>query len=303
MKVIVNRNQYNKVILETRGYSKSVENWSDYVTDELLPLIIRQNDNEDIYTLKKLSLKLKNKDFYEEIPIDSIIMTVIINNIDGDSADINMGYNPYYTQIIMNDDNSYNIIDVEFDVVMNLPSNREEIEYDTLHYYFSSFLSHEFMHVYEWLHRNLETPKEIKGCEEVYKNGDINGDAVDRIAQLLYVTQSFEINAFVQQSATMISKLNPKNHNEFLNYLKNLPMYLFAETMLNFDSKKYLEEINNLTSDRKSELYKMIMCFYNVEGKIPKIKSLERFLNELERKFKIVGESYKRKLMRLITVI
>lgn len=303
MKVIVNRNQYNKVINETRGYSKTVENWSDYVTDELLPIIVKQDVKEDVYTLKKLSLKLKNKNFYTDIPIDSIIMTVIINDVEGDSADIDMGYNPYYTQIVMNDDNSYNVLDVEFDVVMNLPINREEIEYDTLHYYFSSFLSHEFMHVYEWLQRNLETPKEIKGCEEVYKNGDINGDAVDRIAYLLYVIQSFEINAFVQQSATMVSKLQPKSHDEFLKYLKNLPTYLFAETMITFDSKKYLDEINSLSDDRKSELYKMIMCFYYVEGKLPKIKSLERFINDLERKFKIIGESFKRKLLRLVTVI
>ena len=40
MKVIVNRNQYEKVISESRGYSKSVEKWGDYVTDELLPLIL-----------------------------------------------------------------------------------------------------------------------------------------------------------------------------------------------------------------------------------------------------------------------
>ena len=41
MKVIVNRRQYNKVINETRGYSKNVEEWADYVADELLPLIIK----------------------------------------------------------------------------------------------------------------------------------------------------------------------------------------------------------------------------------------------------------------------
>jgi len=303
MKIIVNRSQYNKVINETRGYSKTVENWADYVTDELLPLIIKQDVVEDVYTLKKLSLKLKNKNFYEEIPIDSIIMTVIINDIEGDSADINMGYNQYYTQVVENDDNTYNILDVEFDVVMNLPINRSDIEYDTLHYYFSSFLSHEFMHVYEWLQRNLETPKEIKGCEDVYKEGDINGDAVDRIGYLLYVTQSFEINSFVQQAATMISKLEPKDNNEFLLYLKNLPIYSYVETMLNFNKIDYLSEIENLTNDRKSKLYNMIMCFYHIDGRLPKIKSIDKFLNDIDKKFKITGETFKRKLLRLITVI
>lgn len=303
MKVIVNRRQYNKVINETRGYSKNVEEWADYVADELLPLIIKQDVEEDVYTLKKLSLKLKNKKFYEDIPIDSIIMTVIINDVEGDSADISIGYNPFYTQIVDNDDNSYNILDVEFDVVMNLPSNREDIDYNTLQYYFSSFLSHEFMHVYEWVKRNLETPSSIKGCEDFYKNGDINGDAIERIAYMLYVIQSFEINAFVQQAATMLSKINPKNNDDFMVHLKSLPMYLFAETMINFNSEEYLNEINELSNDKKSELYNIIMCFYYVDGSLPKIKSVDRFLYDLEKKFKIVGESFKRKLLRLITVI
>ena len=43
MKVIVNRNQYEKVINEGRGYSKSVEKWGDYVTDELLPMIFNHS--------------------------------------------------------------------------------------------------------------------------------------------------------------------------------------------------------------------------------------------------------------------
>jgi hypothetical protein len=78
---------------------------------------------------------------------------------------------------------------------------------------------------------------------------------------------------------------------------------MFAETMIKFKSDEYLKEIINLTDDRKSELYKIIMCFYYKEGKLPKIKSIDRFLIDLERKFNILGESFKRKLLRLITVI
>ena len=159
------------------------------------------------------------------------------------------------------------------------------------------------MHVYECVNRNLETPSSIKGCEDFYKNGDINGDAIERIAHMLYVTQSFEINAFVQQAATMLSKIKPKNNDDFMNNLKSLPMYLFAETMVNFNSEEYLNEINELPNDKKSELYNIIMCFYYVDGSLPKIKSVDRFLLDLEKKFKIVGESFKRKLLRLITVI
>ena len=113
MKVIVNRKQYEKVINESRGYSKNVEKWADYVTDEQLPKIIKQDVEEDVYLLTKLSLKLKGKDFYEDLPIDSIIIPVIIVESEDGDASIDMNYAPFYTQIVENEDGSYNILDAE----------------------------------------------------------------------------------------------------------------------------------------------------------------------------------------------
>ena len=302
MKVIVNRKQYEKVINESRGYSKNVEKWADYVTDELLPKIIKQDVEEDVYLLSKLSLKLKGKDFYEDLPIDSIIIPVIIvESKDGD-ASIDMNYAPFYTQIVENEDGSYNILDVEVEVVMTIPKNREDINISTLHYYFSSHLSHEFMHLNEWVSRGLEDPKEIKGCESIYIEGSIYGDAVDRIGYMLYVSLSYENNAFIQQAATMISKRKPENKEQFMVYLKENPIYTFVETMLSYNPNIYLEEINNLDKQRLSQLYKIMMCYYSKDG-IPKVKSIDKFLTDIDRKFKMTGEYLKRKLLRLITVV
>lgn len=303
MKVIVNRKQYDKVIKESRGYSKSVERWADYVTDELLPLILKQDVEEDVYLLTKLSLKLKGKDFYEELPIDSVILTVIIVDSEDDEAAIKINYVPFYTQIVENEDGSYNILDAEFDVVIELPSDRSDIDTPTMHYYMSSYLSHEFMHLNEWVSRGLENPKELKSCLNLYTEGDINGDAVDRIGYLLYVSLSYEQNAFIQQVATMISKRSPENREQFMTYLKENLIYYFVEKMLEFDPKEYLDEINNLSSDRMGELTKIILCFYTEEGKVPKIKSVDAFLKDVDKKFKMTGEYLKRKLLRLITVV
>jgi hypothetical protein len=296
MKVIVNRNQYEKVINEGRGYSKSVEKWGDYVTDELLPMVLKQDVAEDTYSLKKLSLKLKERDFYKEIPIESILLTVIINDSEDDEASVDMNYNPYWTQIVENEDGSYNILDAEFDMILTIPNN-----YQTLHYYVSSFFSHEFMHLYEWVNRGLESPKELKGCEGTYQNGNIYGDAVDRIAYMLYVSLSFELNSFVQQAATMISKRSPENRQQFMTYLKELPMYKFAQTMVEYNNNIYLEEINKLPKDRLVELNKIMLCYYYEEGKIPKFKPVDKFLSD--KHFMIRGEGLKRKLLRLITVV
>ena len=303
MKVIVNRNQYNKVLKESRGYSKSVEKWADYTTDELLPLILKQDVEEDVYLLSKLSLILKDKDFYKNIPIDSIIVSVIINNSENDEAMVDMNYNPYWTQIIQNEDNTHNILDAEFDVVLTIPEDRETIDYNTLHYYVSSFFSHEYMHLYEWYKRELKSPKELKGCINVYQNGNINGDAVDRIGYMLYVSLSFEMNSFIQQAGTMISKRNPEDRQQFMTYLKELPMYKFAEVMLNYNPDIYLEEINNLSKDRITELTKIILCYYYETGKTPKFKSIDKFLKDINKQFMIRGEGLKRKLLRLIKVV
>lgn len=303
MKVIVNRKQYNNVINEVRGYSKVVENWADFITDEILTKILKQDVEEDVYTITGLSKKLKGKSFYEEFPIDSVILTVIINEVDDDEASIDMEYSPYYTQIIENEDESYNILDAEFNVVLTIPKNREEIDFNTMQYYFSSFLSHEFMHLYEWVSRYLQTPKEIKGCEDIYSNGDINGDAVDRIGYMLYVSQSYELNAFIQQAATMITKKNPIDNNEFMIFLKELPFYNFADKMIGFDKDIYLKEIQTLSKDRISELTKMMLCFYSEDGKPLKTKSFEVFLGDLDKRFKIRGEYLKKKLLRLVTII
>ncbi len=98
MKVIVNRNQYEKVIKESRGYSKSVEKWGDYVTDELLPLVLKQEVEEDVYLLKKLSLKLKGKDFeniknkvYEHINNGTSVFAYANHGISGTTGRIRTG--------------------------------------------------------------------------------------------------------------------------------------------------------------------------------------------------------------------
>ena len=87
-----------------------------------------------------------------------------------------------------------------------------------------------------------------------------------------------------------------------MTYLKENPIYTFVETMLSYDPNIYLEEINNLDRDRMTQLYKIMMCYYSKDG-IPKVKGIDKFLSDVDRKFKMTGEYLKRKLLGLITVV
>jgi hypothetical protein len=288
------------IINESMGYSKSVEQWADYISDEFLSKILRQNSTfrSHVYVLSKLSKKLNDTSFYKDLPIDNIVLNVSIDEVDDDDSSIDMEYLPYYTNIIENEDGTYRITDVKFNAVLTLPKDRESVNYDTIEYYFTSFLSHELMHLNEWVNRKLEYPKEVKDCGDVYSNGDIDGDAVDRIGYMIYVSQSYELNAFIQQAATLITKRNPKDKKEFMYYLDELPFYYIAETMIGFNKNTYMDEIKKLGKDRIDELAKMSLCFYD-----DKNKSLDKFLTDLDKRFKVRGEYLRRKLLRLVSLI
>lgn len=303
MKLIVNEKQYKNLVKESRGYSKFVDDWSKYVSDQILPLIIKQPSGEDVYVLKKLSTTLKGKEFYENFPIESIIFSVIIKESENDEVEMDMSYNPFYTQIVENEDGSVNVHDVEFEIVITLPNDRELILPEEFRYYLSSSLSHEFMHAYEWYKRDLVSPKELKSCNSIYMEGDINGDIVSKIAFLIYVSLSYEMNAFIQQANDMVKQNEPKGNREFMNVLKSTPIYKFVDEMVNFDINDAKVKIDGLTEDRISELKKIIICFYQKENKLPKVKSIDKFLSDLDRKFNIRGNALMRKLLKIVTNI
>jgi hypothetical protein len=55
----------------------------------------------------------------------------------------------------------------------------------------------------------------------------------------------------------MISKRKPENRTQFMTYLKENPIYTFAETMLNYDPNIYLnKDLNsNIIIDENSRFY------------------------------------------------
>lgn len=303
MKLIVNEKQYKNFINGDKEYSKFVNDWSNYICDKILSLIIKQPLSEDVYLFKKLSTLLKEKDFYKNLPIESIIFSVIINEKDSDELDMEINFNPFYTKIVENEDGSVNLHDVEFEMDITLPKERDLILMDKLKYYLSSTISHELKDVYEWFNKNKKTPKELDYCETIFNSGDINGDIVSKIAFLIYVSSSYEMNSFIEQSNKIVKEKNPKGNKEFMSVLKTTPIYGFLNQMIDFDINDSKLKIEQLSEDRISELKKLIICFYQRENKLPKLKSTDKFLYDLKNKFNIRGNALMRKLLKIVTNI
>lgn len=308
MKLIVNENQYNKLIKEARGFAKVAEDWSHIIVDEIMKYIFNI-EGEDVLTMTKLTLKYGDKPFFKELPIESVTISVNVNIVDNEEGSADAGYVPYYSHL--EDDVMDDIIvieDVEFNLDIDIPkTSNEENSYDVIRDYLFQMFSHELLHVYEWYKRWLVDPLERKDCMDVFTEGNIHGNVVEKLAYIIYTQLSFEMNAFVHQAGTMLRMRDIKNYEDFKEELESLFIWDFVQAMLDFDVNEYLEDIEKLSKEDKELLNNIKLCYYSSKDEWgdtevnPKSVgySNERFLKDLSQKFKVRGLAMKRKLYRL----
>ena len=88
--------------------------------------------------------------------------------------------------------------------------------------------------------------------------------------------------------------------------LKDMFVWDFVEGMEEFDYNKALKEIEDIPEDEFEKLYSIIGCYYSVKGKEElrrKHITLEIFLRDIEKTFKIRGQVLKRKLLKIASDI
>lgn len=313
MKIIVNENQYDKLLVEQRGFSKVADDWAHIIVSEVMRYLFKI-ESEDVLVMNRLSLKYGHKDFFKKLPIESVIINVNVEKIKGNEGGANASYSPNWSHIETDTiDGDNNILeDVEFSLDIEIPESVDlENDYAPIHDYLIQMFTHELLHVYEWYNRGLKDPEERKDCMSLYTDGDLNGNIVDRIGYLIYTQQSFEINAFIHQASKMIRMRGVKTYDDFLTELKNLFIWDFVEAMLNFDINDTLKEIESLDDSELERLNNIKICYYsgkNEEGETeinPKSLSYtnEKFLKDLKNKFNVRGLGMKKKLYKLITDI
>jgi hypothetical protein len=309
MKLIVNTEQYNRLLNEGTTYSADLDAWVNIIVDSVMGSIF-DIDGGDVISLKSLSKKYKDRDFFKRLPIESIIIDIEINEVEGDYANATAGYVPKYSHLSDDVVEGMNVIeDVEFVLEVDLPEIKDRKKsYQLLYDHFKDIFVHEILHVYEWYHRGLSEPAEQKECTYLYQFGDLRGDILEKIAYLLYVQLSFEINAFVHQAYHLVKKQNPKDYDEFMDALKGLFIYKFVDEMLKFDSEEAFKQIKRLPIERQYLLHEIKDCFYSSKDEkgelfLKKETDIETFLKDIEKRFKIRGTALQRKLHKLISDI
>ena len=310
MKIIVNETQYNKMLKEQRGFSKSSEDWARVITDKVMETLF-DIDGEDVITMGKLHQTYANKDFYQKLPIESIIISINVEKVEGEDGGADGAYIPKWSHLEDDVIQNKNVVeDVEFDIVMKLPETADkENSFDVVRDHLFQIFSHELLHVNEWYNRDLENPAEMTDCMGLYIDGDLHGNAVEKLAYMIYTQLSFEMNAFIHQAGTMLRMRDIRSYDEFMKELHSLIIWDFVEAMLEFNPKEVLKEIEGLGDKDKELLNNIKLCYYSTrdeEGEMainPKSVgySTERFLDDMSKRFKVRGTAMKRKLHKMAT--
>lgn len=312
MKLIVNETQYNSLLSEARGFSQVAEDWAHIITDEIMEYIFNI-EVEDVLIMTKLALKYGDKPFFKKLPIESLSVTVLVERVSGDEGGADASYVPHWSHL--EDDVLDDVIvveDVEFNLDIAIPETAtKENDYDSIRDYIFQMFTHELLHVYEWYQRGLEDPAERKDCMGVFTGGNIHGNAVERLAYIIYTQLSFEVNAFIHQAGTMLRMRDINSYEDFKEELESLFIWDFVQAMLDFNVDEYLKEIETLSEEDKELLTNMKLCYYASKDEWgdtqinPKSVgySNERFLKDLSKRFKVRGTAMKRKLYRLASDI
>lgn len=80
MRVIVNNIQYKRLIEQQNKENQPINGWGRYLKDSIIKNLECGVLNENVITLNKLNLKLSNKKFFNELPINNVILTIFNEN-------------------------------------------------------------------------------------------------------------------------------------------------------------------------------------------------------------------------------
>jgi len=273
MKLIITKQQSNRLIKEAIGVPKAIELWvdalSDLVRDGLLMLVSSDDkeiffDGEDVQ--KKASSfgwNSSNEQFLNfplaepKVNIELVIVPDeeirigddYINNSSFDTSDMDI-----QKATFDNGQTKSLLVGGTINLEITLPQSAYEnvtfVElYDSeIKPYVESVLFHELTHIYEFYNR-LVNDALTPGFENVSHNASLMNkmgiiDDWDELMFLIYLHMSFELNARVSEVYGLIRNKNIASKEEFLDFLKTSRAFSYAKRLRNFNAKNYIADFD-----------------------------------------------------------
>lgn len=173
-------------------------------------------------------------------------------------------------------------------------------------------LCHELTHLYEF-YQNKNKPEsniwknnyKYFSFSKDYNDTYIKLDLIERLKLLFYFSFSSEINARISSLNTYLSmKKIISNHKNYLkNSLYSTNEWKLYEHLYYFDSN---ELINNLLKyDEKSviNLFNLFVEKFKIKCELKNINDIKSLIKKIEKYFKSVAASYKKKILKIFSVI
>ena len=82
MRLIVNNNQYKRLVEQQNKENSFVNGWGMLIKDSIIKRLENKTLNENIISLNKLNMKLGDKKFFNELPIDNLILNIYNESTD-----------------------------------------------------------------------------------------------------------------------------------------------------------------------------------------------------------------------------
>jgi hypothetical protein len=89
MRLIVNKIQYKRLVEQQNKENNFVNGWGLLIKDTILKRLENKTLDENIISLNKLKNKLGNKKFFNELPIDNLILNIYNERTDNFQSEWN----------------------------------------------------------------------------------------------------------------------------------------------------------------------------------------------------------------------
>jgi len=119
MRVIVNNIQYKRLIEQQNKKNQAINGWGRYLKDSIIKNLESRVLGENVISLNRLKLKLNKEKFFNELPINNIILTIFNEN----KEDFNIEWDNQYSSI----NKKKEINDVFINVILNEENKIKEL--------------------------------------------------------------------------------------------------------------------------------------------------------------------------------